>query len=392
MLTLTARTLITAVGSIEYPCVTIDAAGNIADISTDPAVTADTILTSTFLDIHIHGAANEDLMQAKPAGLARIQRFLATRGTSHYLPTTVTATIDETLAALDRLASLIESPTPANEATPLGIHLEGPFLSHAKRGVHPSGLLQPPSIALFDRFQQAARGQIRMITLAPEIPGALDLIAHANAAGVRVSMGHTNATAAQTLAAIAAGASSTTHLFNAMRALDHREPGIIGTVLDQPNVFAELICDGIHVHPALIRLWLAQKRGHAILVTDGMSATGMPDGVYSLGSLSVTVHDARCALTAAPETLAGSVLTLDRAVANLQAFTGADLATAVRCASANPAAMLGLTAQLSTMQPGQPAHFNLYSAAGELQATYLRGERVLPDGLPSRAAGVHTPF
>ncbi|QHN03868.1 N-acetylglucosamine-6-phosphate deacetylase [Granulicella sp. WH15] len=374
---LTARTLITSLGTIEYPSITIDAAGRIEDISTDPAIRSEAILTSTFLDIHIHGAAGEDLMVATPKGLSRIQRFLASRGTSHYLPTTVTASIDATLHALDALANLIESPIPANEATPLGIHLEGPFLSHAKRGVHPTDLLQPPSIELFDRFQQAARGHIRLLTIAPETPGALDLIAHATHSGVKVTLGHTNATAAETLAAIAAGATSSTHLFNAMRPLDHREPGVVGTILDRPDIYADLICDGIHVHPALVRLWLAQKQDKAILITDGISATGMPDGTYVLGPLSVTVHDHRCTLTAAPETLAGSVLTLDRAVANLQAFTGTDLATAVRCASANPAAMLGLTESLTTMQPGQPANFNLYTPTGQLQTTYIYGQPIL---------------
>ncbi len=373
---LTARTLITAIGTIAYPAITIDEAGCIADISTDATIRSEAILTPTFLDIHLHGAAGHDVMSASPAELGTVQRFLARRGTAHYLPTTVTAPIDETLRALESLADAIERSTPANEAIPLGIHVEGPFLSHAKRGVHPSSLLQPPSIALFDRFQQAARGHVRLLTLAPELAGAPELIRHATQAGVRVSLGHTNATAAEAEAALLAGAASATHTFNAMRPLDHREPGVLGTVLDHPDLYAELICDGIHVAPPLVRLWLRLKADHAILVTDGMSATGMPDGAYQLGALAVTVRDRRCTLTDSPETLAGSVLTLDQAVANLQHFTGCSLETAVRCAGSHPAALLGLADTVGSLRAGQPASFNQYSASGRLEATWIRGERV----------------
>ena len=376
MPTLTARTLITAIGTVAYPAITIDSAGLITDISTDPTIRSESILTPTFLDIHIHGAAGHDVMHASPADLGVMQRFLATRGTAHYLPTTVTASVDDTLRALEALADAIERPTPANEATPIGIHLEGPFLSHAKRGVHPGDLLQRPSTALFDRLQQAARGHIRLLTLAPELPGAPDLIRHATQSGVRVSLGHTNASAAEAEAAVNAGASSSTHTFNAMRPLDHREPGVLGTVLDTSGLYSELICDGIHVAPALVRLWLRLKEDHAILVTDGMSATGMPDGEYHLGSLAVTVRDRRCSLTDSPGTLAGSVLTLDQAVANLQQFTGCPLETAVRCASSYPAALLGLADTIGSLREGQPASFNQYIASGRLEATWIRGQRV----------------
>ena len=405
MPTITARTLFTPIGEIAYPAITFDHHGLITDISTDPTINSTSILTPTFLDIHIHGATGHDVMQATPAGFSTIGRFLATRGTSHYLPTTVTATIAATEQALARIADQIESPTPAEEAQPIGIHLEGPFLSHAKRGVHPANLLQPPSIALFDRFQQAARGHIKLLTLAPDpwvphdhpesagrsvIVGsvtpnatqnstpnstpALDLIRHATSQGVRVSLGHTNATYAQSLAAIAAGATSATHLFNAMRPLDHREPGILAAIFENPNLYAELICDGIHVAPPLVRLWLKLKQQHAILVTDAMAATGMPEGPgYHLAGLEVTVIDQKATLTGHPETLAGSVLTLDRAVQNLVAFTHCTLAEAVRAASSQPAAMLGLTFPIAA---GRPASFNHWSPTGQLEATWLHGRLI----------------
>ncbi len=259
----------------------------------------------------------------------------------------------------------------------MGIHLEGPFLSHAKRGVHPAAELQPPSIPLFDRLQQAARGHIRLMTIAPETPGALELIEHATQSGTKVSLGHSDATADETRAAIRAGAVGATHIFNAMRRLDHREPGIAGVVLDAESLYAELICDGIHVAPEFVRLWLlAKTEERAILVTDGISATGMPDANYLLGEVEVTVKGGRCLLTSdlanGVQTLAGSVLTMDRAVANLQCFTGAPLATAVRAASRNPARMLGLGGH-GEVAVGRPANFNLYSAADDLQQTILHG-------------------
>jgi N-acetylglucosamine-6-phosphate deacetylase len=370
---LTARRLLTPQGTLDHPVITIED-GRIQSIDFAETSKEDTTLTPTFLDIHTHGAANHDVMEGTPEALAIVSRFLATRGVGRYLATTVTAPIDKTLRSLEGIANAIESPT-RDGATPIGIHLEGPFISHAKRGVHPPADILPPDIALFDRFQQAARGHIRLMTIAPEIPGALDLIEHAAKQGVKLSIGHTNATSPEALAAITVGARSATHTYNAMRPLDHRDPGVLATVLDDDRLFAELICDGVHVAPELVRLWLKAKgHDHAILVTDSMSATGMPDGTYTLGTMKVQVADGR-AFAADDEakgkfTLAGSILTMDRAVANLQRFTGASLATAVRLATHNPATMLGLNADIA---PGQPASFNLFNAAGQLQSTILNG-------------------
>jgi N-acetylglucosamine-6-phosphate deacetylase len=218
------------------------------------------------------------------------------------------------------------------------------------------------------------------MTIAPEADGAAELIRHASNTGVRVSLGHSDATAAETRAGIAAGAVSATHTFNAMRRLDHREPGIAGVVLDAHDLYAELICDGIHVAPEFVRLWFTAKGAdRAILVTDGISATGMPDGDYMLGGLAVAVANGRCMLksdlAAGRETLAGSVLTMDRAVANLQAFTGAGLIAAVHAASRNPARMLGMD-PLGEIVVGQPASFNVFGANGRLERTILRGREV----------------
>ena len=385
---LAARRLITADGIVENPRIAIYADGTIAALEAEQkdagsAVAEETTLTPAFFDIHVHGAAGYDAMEGTAQALGCIGRFLATKGVAHFLATTVTAPIDRTLRALDGIANAIDAAgkdDTAQAAQPVGIHLEGPFLSHAKRGVHPPAELQPPSVELFQRFQQAARGHIRLMTIAPEMPGALVLIEYATKSGTRVSLGHSDATAGETHAAIAAGAASATHIFNAMRRLDHREPGIAGVVLDAESLYAELICDGIHVAPEFVRLWLRAKgEERAILMTDGISATGMPDANYLLGELEVTVKDGRCLLASdlakGVQTLAGSVLTMDRAVANLRRFTGASLATAVRLTSRNPARMLGLD-EIGKIAVGRPANFNVYSSAGDLRQTILRGKVV----------------
>ena len=373
MKTIHARWLLTEGDAIEYPRVTVSE-GRIVEVEACVPSAATETLTAPFFDIHVHGAKTFDFMAASVAEIGRVGRFLATRGVGRYLATTVTGPVDPTLQALERLANAIEDEAPAGAAKPVGIHLEGPFVSCAKRGVHPVASLQEPSIALYDRFQQAARGHIRLLTIAPELPHALELIAHAARHGVRVSLGHTDATAGEATAGIAAGATSATHTFNAMRALGHREPGVLGVVLDRDDLYAELICDGVHVDPSIVRLWLKLKGiDRAILVTDGMAATGEPDGEFSLGGLTVVVKDGVCLLPGT-STLAGSVLTMDRAVANLQQFTGVSLEVAVKLASANPAKMLGL--EQASLQPGSEASFNIFNPSGELTGTMIRGEFV----------------
>jgi N-acetylglucosamine-6-phosphate deacetylase len=367
-----ARRLIADRTVLEYLVVTAED-GRIVSIAEGPVNDSTETLSAPFFDVHVHGACSHDFMTATPAEIQTIGQFLATRGVGSYLATTVTGPLDATLRSLEALANAIEA-SPANSAAmPVGIHLEGPFLSHVKRGVHPEGNLLEPDISVFDKMQQAARGHIRLMTLAPELSHGLDLVRHATAAGVRVSLGHSNATLAETDAAIEAGASSATHLFNAMRALDHREPGIAGTILQRDDAFAELICDGVHVHPAFVRLWMKMKgEERAILVTDGMSAMGMPDGTYTLGDFDVEVKGGVCLVG---ETLAGSVLTMDKAVANVQEFTGVSLATAVRLASRNPAAMLGMT-HLTEMKPGDAADFNVFNDAGRMTGRIRKGIRL----------------
>lgn len=334
-------------------------------------------LAPAFFDVHFHGSAGHDVMEATPEALQTIGGFLATRGVAQYLATTVTASMDATLKALEGLARLIEKPELLAEAQrpvsrPIGIHLEGPFISKAKCGVQPVEHILEPDAATFDRFYEAAGGHIHLMTMAPELPGAAELAAYATGKGVRVSMGHTTATSAEAKAAIDAGAASATHTFNAMRPFDHREPGVIGQVLTNDKVYAELICDGIHVAPEAVRLWLRAKGSErAILVTDAMSAAGMPDGEYTLGGFPVQVTDGKAM---ARGVLAGSTLTLDRALANVIRFTGAPLEEALRLLTANPAAMTGLTAQAGSLAVGSNAHLVAVDAQGKLLASIVGGE------------------
>jgi N-acetylglucosamine-6-phosphate deacetylase len=286
----------------------------------------------------------------------------------------VTAPLDATLRAVEGLAKLVGHPGNEQTARLLGVHLEGPFLSREKRGVQPAEHLLPPSIVTFDRLFDASQGHIHLMTLAPELPGAAELTAHATKRGVRVSLGHSNATAAETRTAIAAGAVSATHTFNAMRALDHREPGILGTVLTDHSLYSEFICDGVHSEPEIAKLWWRAKGPErAILVTDAMSATGMPDGEYQLGGFAVQVAHGRAMRDGV---LAGSVLTLDRALQNFLAFTGAPLDQGLRLITTNPARLLGLDNQVSCLTVGLRANLVAVTEQGKLMASLVNGTLV----------------
>jgi N-acetylglucosamine-6-phosphate deacetylase len=257
------------------------------------------------------------------------------------------------------------------QAYPLGIHLEGPFLSHKRRGVHPPEYLAEPTPEIFDRMWQAARGHVSVLTIAPEIPGALEVIAEAARRKVCVSIGHSDAELASAQAGVKAGARHATHTFNAMRPLDHREPGILCEVLVDNQISADIIADGIHVSFAVVQLFLHAKGvDRSVLITDATSAAGMPDGRYMLGPLEVEVKDGRCTRDG---TLAGSVLTMDRAVRNVAAFTGWSLQDAVRAATLNPARVVGFARRQGVLAAGAEANIAVLSRSGEILKTIVRG-------------------
>ena len=340
-----------------------------------------------YVDLHIHGGAGYDVMDDTAVALPAIEQLLSRHGVTSYLPTTVTAPMDTTLRALERLAGAIERRelecTQARErqhdaknaegksrAIPLGIHLEGPFISHPRRGVHPPENLLTPNPALFERFWQAARGRIRVMTIAPELEGAPEVITEAARRGVCVSLGHSDANFEAAERGITAGARHATHTFNAMRPLDHRSPGILGAVLTDRRLSADIIADGVHLDPAIVKLFAAAKGPEqTVLITDATSATGMPDGRYRLGSFEVDVRDGKCM---ADGKLAGSVLTMDRAVRNLARFAEWDLAQAVAAASQNPARVARL-ANKGVLTVGADADFVVLTPEGEVVRSFVGG-------------------
>ena len=329
-----------------------------------------------FVDVHIHGAAGRDAMEGTPQALAALAAHIARHGTTSFVATTVSAGEQQTLDSLAGLARAIRAQ-PGIPAPPaaecLGIHLEGPFLSPARRGVHPREQLLAPSPALLARFLAAADGCARILTLAPELPGAGETIDAACRAGLVVAVGHTDATFEDTCRAIERGARHAVHVYNAMRPFSHRDTGVIGAVLTDARVTAEVIADGIHVDDPALRILLAAKGPeNVILVTDATAATGMPDGNYRLGGIEVTVHGGVCRNQEGK--LAGSTLTLDRAVRKIVAL-GVPLATAVRMATANPAQRVGAERK-GRLAPGADADIVLLDAALQVAAVFPRG-RVL---------------
>jgi len=328
-----------------------------------------------FVDVHIHGAGGHDVMEATPAALDCITSTVARYGTTSILATTVTASVDETCRSLQGIAEYIrahekheniepnvepnvEQQNPAQGAPDLaaeilGIHLEGPFISKARRGVHLPEAIARPSVEILEKFRAASDGLIRIITIAPEIPGALDLIRYAVSKGIVAAIGHTDANFEQTQAAIQAGARHSVHFYNAMRPFSHRDPGVIGAILTEPDVTAEVIADGIHVAGPAIQVLLGTKGFDTVLLaSDATAATGMPDGNFRLGNFEVIVKDGVC--RNAEGKLAGSTLTLDRALRYIVAL-GVPLVDAVRMATILPARRISLAGKKGIIAVGADA-------------------------------------
>lgn len=334
---------------------------------------ADLTAIPGFVDVHIHGAGGRDVMEGSADALRTVAKKLAQFGTTSFLATTVTAGTDDTIRSVEGIARYVaeqHNDQPAC-AEVLGIHFEGPFLSKARRGVHPPDLLQLPSAPVLERFLKAAAGNARILTIAPELLGAAPCIDAARNAGLVVSIGHTDATYEQARAALARGARHATHVYNAMRPFTHRDPGVIGAVLTSPDISAELIADGIHVDEVAMKI-LLQAKGpeRVVLISDGISATGMPDGRYMLGGIEVTVSNGVC--RNADGNLAGSTLTLDRALRNIVGL-GIPLAGAVRMLTLNPAALLGIEFKKGALRTGADADIVLLDENLQIRQVWTRG-------------------
>jgi len=326
-----------------------------------------------FLDVHIHGAGGHDVMEGTPDVLQAVSKTIAVHGTTSYVATTVTASPENICIASEGIARYIATQHQATDtrAEILGIHFEGPFISPVRRGVHPLEWLKLPSAELLAKFVAAAGGHARIITIAPELLGAIPCIDAAQKSGMVVGIGHTDATFEQALAAFHQGAHHAIHMYNAMRPFSHRDAGVIGAVLTTPGVTAELIADGVHVEETAMRLLLQAKgAGGVILISDGISATGMPDGTYMLGSFEVTVSGGVC--RNAEGKLAGSTLTLDRALRNIVGL-GAPLSDALRMLTLNPATLLGIESKKGSLRAGADADIVLLDDALNVTQVWTRG-------------------
>ena len=341
------------------------------------------VLVPGLVDMQINGCFGVDFVAADPAGWAEVSARLPETGVTSFVPTFITAPVPDLVAGLRRTAAL---PADLGGARVLGVHVEGPFLSAARHGAHDPALLRDPTPEAVDALIEAAPGLLRMHTLAPERPGALAAIRRLVDAGVLVSVGHSDATAEQTEAAADAGARLVTHLFNAMRPLHHREPGVVGQGLADPRLTCGLIADLHHVAAPICRLAFAAAPGRIVLVTDAVAAAGMPPGTYDLGGQQVSVDP--LGLPRRPDgTLAGSGLRLDAAIANVVA-AGVDLRSAVDAASRLPADILGRP-DLGRIEAGGTADLVWLGDDLSARATWLAGRLAfgrLPGSVDGAAA------
>ena len=328
-----------------------------------------------FIDLHVHGGGGASFTQGSADEARAAAAFHRAHGTTRIIASLVTAPAAELEARLALLAGL------ADEGVIDGIHLEGPFLSAARCGAQDPRYLIAPDVALFDAFRAAGRGWLKMITIAPELPGATGLIRAAVAAGVIAAAGHTDASAEVTDAAVAAGISHATHLLNGMRPLGHRDPGPAGALLDR-QVTCEVIADGVHLHDTVIRLIArAAGRGNLVLITDAMAAAGRPDGRYQLGPLAVTVAGGVARLageTGAGGTgagaIAGSTATMDQVVRRALTEVGLPPGDVAAAASTTPARRLGLSGETGALRPGLAADIVLLDEGCNLSTVLAAGE------------------
>jgi len=326
-----------------------------------------------FVDIHMHGIGGFDTMDGTPDALKVISRALARHGVTSFLATTMTAPYGELERVLKNLAAMSRGGLEGAQLA--GIHLEGPWINPRCRGAHREADIVPPSLQDVRRLYEQAEGLIRMVTLAPEQPGALEAIAWLKDRGVICSCGHSGASFALIERAVAAGLSHFTHCFNAMTGMHHREPGVVGAAMYHEQLSADLIADGIHVHPAVMRILCRVKTAsRLVLISDAMRAATLGEGRYELGGQEVEVRNGEARL--ADGTLAGSLLTLNRAVGNMVTLCGIPLADAVRMAAQTPAEILGLGGKKGRLAAGWDADLIVLGPRFEIVRTYVAGKEV----------------
>ena len=326
-----------------------------------------------FIDIHVHGGGGSDIMDGKYEAVKQVATTHSRFGTTAFLPTTMTMSKDKIIGSLKSIHEAFIKGTGAAEI--LGVHLEGPYISSEKKGAQKEKDIKKASIGEFLEFNQASGNLIRIVTLAPEMPGAIDFIRWLHKQGVIVSVGHSNATYKQVQEGIKAGLTHVTHTFNAMRGFNHREPGVVGAALSSPKLILEMIADGIHLHPVAMKILIKIKEiGKIVLITDAMRAASKPEGTYNLGGQEVTVVRGQARLK--DGTLAGSVLTMDKAVCNMVDKVGVSLTEAIQMATASPARCLGVESKKGSLEPGKDADIVILNKKLEVELTMVKGKIV----------------
>ena len=320
-----------------------------------------------FIDLQVNGGVGHNFSDVDPEGMRKATEFHLRHGSTGLLATLITAPIE-------RIRRALEVARAVDVSNVLGIHLEGPFISPKRKGAHNPAHILKPSLSAFQELVSGYEDFMRIVTLAPELPGAEELIGRIREGGAVPALGHSDASYEQALAALEQGVKLFTHLFNAMPPFHHRAPGAVGAALDS-DAYVGLICDEVHVHPAVVRL-VAKIKGYdrICLVSDAISAAGLPDGEYSLGGLPVFVKEGVARLS--DGTLAGSTLTMDRAVRNFLEFTGCSLPEAVRCAALNPARLLGIDDRKGSLAVGKDADLVIFDADLTVHYTVLGGKVV----------------
>lgn len=332
---------------------------------------SDCIVAPGLIDIHIHGIAGRNTMDAKTESIREMAKALATHGVTSFSPTLEAAPLDVLKKSLKAIASVRENVIGAKI---VGVNLEGPFLSTEKPGAMKIEYIRPPSIEEFDELYDASQRTVKLTTIAPEQPKAIEVIRYISSLGVTVSMGHTNATYEKAIEAIKAGATHVTHLFNAMRVFQHREPGVIGAVLENPDVSIELITDLVHIHPAVIKLIYRVKPIERIVtVTDSVLAD-VPRGAHRFWEYDVIVRDDVAVL---PDgTLFGSVLALDKALHNLVFKVGIPMRDALTTMTIAPARVIKLEKEIGSIEKGKRADLIIMDQKLNILKTFINGKLI----------------
>jgi len=326
-----------------------------------------------FIDIHVHGGGGSDVMDEGYEAVKQVATTHSRFGTTAFLPTTMTMSKDKIIGSLKSIHEAFIKGTGAAEI--LGVHLEGPYISSEKKGAQKEKDIKKASIGEFLEFNQASGNLIRIVTLAPEKPGAIDLIRWLHKNGIIASVGHSNATYKQVQEGIKAGLTHVTHTFNAMRGFNHREPGVVGAALSSPKLILEMIADGIHLHPVAMKILIKIKEiGKIVLITDAMRAASKPEGTYNLGGQEVTVVRGQARLK--DGTLAGSVLTMDKAVCNMVDKVGVSLTEAIQMATTSPARCLGVESKKGSLEPGKDADIVILNKKLKVELTMVKGKIV----------------